>query len=50
MLNWAEHEMAIADYDQAIELDPHHLTAYNNRGLANSISMLGDHHSQSPIL
>ncbi|HEX9924498.1 MAG TPA: tetratricopeptide repeat protein, partial [Anaerolineae bacterium] len=25
---------AIADYDRAIELDPHYATAYNNRGLA----------------
>ena len=31
-----EHEQAIADYDEAIKLDPKNASAYNNRGSARS--------------
>ncbi|MGZ3412712.1 MAG: tetratricopeptide repeat protein, partial [Isosphaeraceae bacterium] len=29
-----EYDKAIADYDEAIRIDPKHARAYNNRGLA----------------
>ena len=32
-----QHELAISDYDKALELNPNYADAYNNRGLAHAL-------------